>query len=234
VDDELTLTRAIVFDFDGTLFHFLIDYMGMRNAVRTEVIASGVPASKFYEDERIRDVVNKMLDYSKSEGWSDSKVSSLMKKVDSIMDEYEWASAQGNTPLDGAEEVLRRLRGERYKTGLLTNNSRRSIEFLLEKYSFSRFFDAIVTRNELVDVNNLKPSPVGLKRVLGELEVEPNEAMYVGDSVVDVKAALSVGVTPIFVTTGYSTEKEVREAYPDVLIINDLRQLLTFLNQNET
>jgi phosphoglycolate phosphatase len=222
----LGLIKAVIFDFDGTLFKFVLDYKGMRNAVKEAVISGGVPSSLLEEGDRIRDFVNKMLDYGKVSGWPDTKTSWIMNEINSIMDRYEWESAQNNTPVDGALEVLHVLRRKRLKTGLLTNNNRKSIMYLLGRYGFSGMFDAVVTRNDLTDFNNLKPSPVGLNLILTRIGVKPNETIYVGDSMIDVKTALSVGATPIFVTTGFSTVKEVTENYPDVAVINQLSQVL--------
>jgi HAD superfamily hydrolase (TIGR01509 family) len=230
IEEGLILIKAVVFDLDGTLFKFILDYVGMRNAVRDTVIAEGVPASKLEEDDRIRDFVNKMLDFAKSSKWSKDKVSQTMKRVNLVMDKYEWESARKNSPMDGALELLRDLRKMRLKTGLLTNNSKRGVTYLLEKYGFNKMLDVVVTRDDLGDFNNLKPSSVGLKRVLARLGVKADEAIYVGDSVVDVKAALGVGVKPVFVSTGYSSEKEAKDTYPDILVIERLPLLLQTLS----
>jgi HAD superfamily hydrolase (TIGR01549 family) len=152
-----------------------------------------------------------------------------MNKINAVMDQYEWDSAQKNSPVDGAKGVLMSLKKMKLKTGLLTNNGRRSIVYLLKKYGFMRLLDVVVTRSDLGDFNSLKPSPVGLNRVLERLEVKAREAVYVGDSVVDVRAALSIGTMPIFVTTGYSTVDEVRHVDPTVMIINRLEELLEYL-----
>ena len=224
------MIKAVIFDLDGTLFKFVLDYVGMRNAVREVVIAEGVPPSALNEDDRIRDHVNKMLDYAKRNKWSEAKVNRSMRELNAVMDQFEWDSAQKNSPMDGALEVLRDLRKMRIKTGLLTNNSKRSVTYLLEKYGFKKMFDIVVTRDDLEDFNNLKPSPVGLSRILARLGISASEAIYVGDSVVDVKAALGVGARPLFVSTGYSSEKEAKEAYPDIIIIEQLSLLLQFLN----
>lgn len=226
---DFALIKAVVFDFDGTLFQFVLDYKGMRNAVKDAVIAGGVPGSLLEEGDRIRDFVNKMFNYAKVNDWSEAKTSGIMNEINSIMDQYEWESAQNNAPVDGAMEVLRSLKRMRLKTGLLTNNNRRSIVYLLEKYGLSKMFDVIVTRDDLGNFNNLKPSPVGLNQILTGIGVKANETIYVGDSVIDVRTALGVGAIPIFVTTGFSTQKEVRENYPNVLIINLLKELLTYI-----
>lgn len=220
------MIKAVIFDLDGTLFKFVLDYVGMRNSVRDVAVAEGVPASLLNPNDRIRDYVNKMLEFARNSQWSDAKVNRSMKEINSVMDRFEWDSAQKNSPMDGALDVLRSLRQNRMKIGLLTNNSRRSVTYLLEKYGFAKLFDAVFTRDELGDFNNLKPSPVGLSRVLSRLGVNPKEAVFVGDSVVDVKAALSVGAAPVFVTTGYSKTDEVKDLHANVLIINQLKYLL--------
>jgi phosphoglycolate phosphatase len=227
------LIKAVVFDFDGTLFRFVLDYEGMRNSTKDAVIAAGVPTSSFKGGERIRDIVNDMLEYAKNHDWPDAKVKDVMKEINTIMDRYEWDSAQNNSPVDGAKEVLRALKKMNLKTGLLTNNSKRSIVYLLRKYGFSKLLDVVVTRDELGDFNNLKPSPVGLNKVLENLGVKADEAVYVGDSVVDVKAALGVGTTPIFVTTGYSGVDEVKKVDPTVMVINRLDQLLEYIGNTK-
>jgi phosphoglycolate phosphatase len=225
------LIKAIVFDFDGTLFHFVLDYEGMRNATEKVVTDAGVSVSLFVGGERIRDIVSKMLEYAKTHGWPDNKKKEVMDEIYSVMDHYEWESARNNSPVDGAKEVLRSLKEIGLKTGLLTNNSKRSILYLLKKYKFGKLLDVIVTRNDLGDFNNLKPSPVGLNQVLEKFGVRASEAVYVGDSVVDVRAAISVGTTPIFVATGYSTRKEIEENYPRVTIISELKKLLAYLEE---
>jgi phosphoglycolate phosphatase len=231
LEEDPVLIKAVVFDFDGTLFHFVLDYEGMRNSTRDTVIAAGLPASSFKEGERVRDIMNKMLEYANTHDWSDKKVKRVVKEINAVMDRYEWESAQNNSPVDGAKDVLRSLKKMGTKTGLLTNNSKRGIVYLLKKYKFSKLLDVVVTRNDLGDFNNLKPSPVGLNQVLGKLGVKASEAIYVGDSVVDVRAAISVGTTPVFVTTGYSTKKEIEENYPSVAIIGELRKLLSYLEE---
>lgn len=223
------MIKAVVFDFDGTLFRFVLNYEGMRNGIKEVVIAAGLPSSSFREGERIRDFVNDMLEHAKSNNWSTRKIKAVMDEINAVLDRFEWESAQNNSPVEGAKDVLSSLKKMGLRTGLLTNNSKRSIFYLLKKYSFAGLLDVVVTRDELGDFNYLKPSPVGLNKVLENLGVKANEALYIGDSVVDVKAALGVGTKPIFVTTGYSGVDEVKKVDPTVTIINRLEQLLEYV-----
>jgi phosphoglycolate phosphatase len=227
------LIKAVVFDFDGTLFQFVLDYEGMRNGVKDAVIAAGLPASAFQGGERIRDIVNEMRKYAKANNWTDKKTQRVMDEINRVLDHFEWESAQSNSPADGAKDVLETLKRMGLKTGLLTNNSKRSITYLLKKYSFTKLLDVVVTRSDLGDFNYLKPSSIGLAKVLEKLGIRANEALYVGDSVVDVKAALGVGTKPIFVTTGYSAVDEARKVDPTLTTINRVDQVLGFVTRGK-
>ena len=227
------MIKAVVFDFDGTLFQFVLDYEGMRNGVKDVVIAAGLPASTFQGGERIRDIVNEMREYAKTNGWTNKKTQKVMDEINGVLDRFEWESAQSNSPADGAKDVLQTLKKMGLMTGLLTNNSKRSITYLLRKYGFTKLLDVVVTRSDLGDFNYLKPSPIGLAKVLEKLGAKANEALYVGDSVVDVKAALGVGAKPIFVSTGYSGVDEAKKVDPTLTTINRIELVLEYVTKEK-
>lgn len=53
-----------------------------------------------------------------------------------------------------------------------------------------------------------KPRPGMLVALIAELGVDAAQALYVGDRVQDVEAALAAGVTPVLVRTGYGANEE--------------------------
>jgi len=62
-----------------------------------------------------------------------------------------------------------------------------------------------------------KPDPVGLQRLLEAAAVSPSEAVFIGDSAIDVRTARGAGVRAIGVTYGFHPES-LEEAPPDVRV----------------
>lgn len=56
-----------------------------------------------------------------------------------------------------------------------------------------------------------KPQPDGLQNCLDELQLHPDEAIYVGDSVTDIDAARSAGMRAIGVSWGYQDSRALLE-----------------------
>lgn len=110
---------------------------------------------------------------------------------------YRDAIAEALVPVDDAEALLADLR-ERYRVGLLTNGPRVSQGSKLVELGWEDRFDAVVITG---DLDAGKPDERAFQAVLGELGVDPEEAVYVGDDVdKDVQGAKDAGLYAIQVT----------------------------------
>lgn len=99
--------------------------------------------------------------------------------------------------------TLDALRGAGVKVGLVSNRqfARNPVEYL----GITDRFDVIIG---LEDVTHAKPDPEPLLTALSRLGVEPAQAVYVGDTDIDMKTAAAAGVRGIGVTTGnFSAEQ---------------------------
>ncbi|MCP4691394.1 MAG: HAD family hydrolase [Desulfobacterales bacterium] len=85
--------------------------------------------------------------------------------------------------------LLRFLRPE-WKTAIATNRSD-TIAPLLEEYGIREHFDLVVGA---LDVRRPKPDPEALLKILAHFDVAPHQMIYVGDSVVDEKAARAANI----------------------------------------
>jgi HAD superfamily hydrolase (TIGR01549 family) len=86
-------------------------------------------------------------------------------------------------------EILEYLR-PRYKTAVSTNRST-TIKMVLEKKGIAHLFDMIVSA---LDVISPKPHPEGIQKILKAFGIGPEEAIFVGDSDVDLVTARRGGV----------------------------------------
>jgi HAD superfamily hydrolase (TIGR01549 family) len=85
----------------------------------------------------------------------------------------------------GAHEMLRSIRRLGCRLGIVTGKSRGAWEITAKEAGLGEF-DAVITDE---DVAEAKPDPEGLALALAKLGIQADEAVYVGDSVGDAKAA---------------------------------------------
>lgn len=85
----------------------------------------------------------------------------------------------------GIREMLQGVRGVSCRLGIVTGKSRGAWEITAKEADLGEF-DTVVTDE---DVAEAKPDPEGLVLALAHLGINAEEAVYVGDSVGDAKAA---------------------------------------------
>jgi beta-phosphoglucomutase-like phosphatase (HAD superfamily) len=82
---------------------------------------------------------------------------------------------------------------------------------MLHQTRLLQHFDPVITA---AHVSQRKPHPEGLLMCLNALGVRPEEAAYVGDSVQDIQAARSAGMTAIGVLSGTADSALLASAGP--------------------
>jgi HAD superfamily hydrolase (TIGR01509 family) len=92
-------------------------------------------------------------------------------------------------PEPGLERLLKMLW---HKIGLaVATNRSNTIGNVLELNGLSKYFDIVVSS---LDVRNPKPHPESLFRILRFFDIGSDEALYVGDSLVDYETARDAGI----------------------------------------
>lgn len=104
--------------------------------------------------------------------------------------------------------TLDELRRMDLKLGVVTNKSQRFATALLQQFGLSEAFDLVVGGDSLAA---RKPSPIPLQHACHALGIDPLQALYVGDSVNDVEAAIAAGMRVVCVPYGYNEGRPVRE-----------------------
>jgi HAD superfamily hydrolase (TIGR01548 family) len=93
----------------------------------------------------------------------------------------------------------------RFKTGIVTGRPRPEAEYALRRFDAGSLFDVLVTLEETPGELR-KPSPFGIRLALSRLGA--SSGVYFGDSVDDMTAAVSAGITAIGVLTADSPAGE--------------------------
>ncbi|MDF1547566.1 MAG: HAD-IA family hydrolase [Bacteroidales bacterium] len=101
-------------------------------------------------------------------------------------------------------ELLPKIKELGFKTGIVSTKYGYRIQGVLKRDGLSPYFDIIVGGD---DVKNHKPNPEGLLLAINKLNVEKNEVLYIGDSMVDAEAAKLGEVDFVAVLTGTVTKE---------------------------
>ncbi len=201
------MIKAVIFDLDGTLVDFTLDYKALRAEVLQFLAKHGFPRSVFSMKENFFRTLEKAEIYMKNNGAKEKDFQRIRKSVFSIANRYEMEAAHKTNLVPGVLETLKALRGKGLKMALCTANDEKPTEYVLRRFRLTSFFDSVITRQS---VKNVKPNPAHLEATLKALEVNPEEAVVVGDSVYDMQCAQGLGVTAIGITSRTSSKELTR------------------------
>ncbi|SRR5258706_3243209 len=98
-------------------------------------------------------------------------------------------------PIPGTVEIFRQLKeGGKYKIYALTNWQAGLFDIALVRYNFLHWFDGRVVSGE---EKLRKPFPAFYQRLLDRYNINPAEALFIDDSLRNVKGAEAIGIKSI-------------------------------------
>jgi 3-amino-5-hydroxybenzoic acid synthesis related protein len=193
--------RAVLFDLDGTLVdsygliaeafqHACRTVMG-REITEAELLTDwGAPAPARFsriDPERVQELVDAYTSY------------------------YE-VHLRRVRLFPGVRETLEDLAARGCRMAIVTSKGRGRARQTLQALDLARFFAAVV---DAQDIQAPKPSPDAILVALGRLESRPEEALMVGDSLLDIEAARAAGVRSAAAMWGTPEADALRAARPD-------------------
>jgi HAD superfamily hydrolase (TIGR01549 family) len=228
---DTTMIKAVVFDLDGTLASFNIDYRAVRADVRSLLVSQGLPGSILSVNESIFEMLKKTEIFLKNNGKTEKAVEEIREKALAIAEKYELEAAKTTSLLPGVLETLKDLKQMNLKIGLCTINSEKSTNYILKRFGIADFFDAVTPRNK---VKYVKPSTEHLEATLKALGVNANETMVVGDGGVDMKCAKELKAIAVGLPTGVSSTEQLISLGANYLVtsITDLPTLIKDISKN--
>jgi len=224
------MIKAVVFDLDGTITSFNVDYKAVRAEVRSFLVKRGLPASVLSTNESIFEMLKKTEIFMKNNRKSEKIIEELREKALKIAEKYELEAARNTGLLSGVPETLKTLKKMGLKIGLCTINSQKSTSYILERFGIANFFDTVIPRNK---VKYVKPNTEHLEATLKALGVKPDETVVVGDSRVDIKCAKELKVIAVGLPTGVASTEQLINSGVNYLItsITDLPTLMEYINK---
>lgn len=212
-EEDRRLVKAVILDLDGTLMdtNYLhveawaraLDEVGHR-APRVEIHpkigkGSSLLISEFVDDEE------------------------AANRVDELHTEYYSELQKHAYPLPGAKELVDSLARQGYQVWLATSADPEELEYSLEALEAEEKLTGVVNSS---DVEESKPAPDIFELALKQADVEPQEAVVVGDAIWDVEAAKATGIRAVGVLTGGAFSKEKLKEAGAIGVYDDCAELL--------
>lgn len=131
-------------------------------------------------------------------------------------------------PFEGVVKTMDALKGRGYKIALFSTRESWMIKADPSVQLLMPHVDVVIS---LEDIERPKPHPDGIIAALRVLDIDPSQAIMVGDTAADVMSAKAAGVTPVAVTHGFGGRGEIAAAKPGH-IIESVPELLRILAEN--
>lgn len=107
------------------------------------------------------------------------------------------------------------LKAAGYPLGCVTNKAAQFTEPLLRDLEVRNYFEIVISGDTLP---RSKPDPLPLLHAAAHFGAEPAEALMIGDSISDVKAARAAGFTIFCMSYGYNHGQDIRDYHPDAVL----------------
>jgi len=224
---------AVIFDLDGTLASFNLDYKTVRAEVKNYLVKRGIPASALSVKESVFEMLRKTEIYVRNSGKPAKFLEEIRNESLAMTEKYELEAARSTSLMPGALETLKALRQMNLKIGLCTINSDKAVNYILNRFGITSFFDVTVPRNK---VNRFKPHPEHIEAALKTLSVSAKDTVVVGDSSVDMQSAKELKTIAVGLPTGVSTIEQLMRNGANYIItsITDLPPLIEKINKDST
>ncbi|MCG6968516.1 MAG: phosphoglycolate phosphatase [Gammaproteobacteria bacterium] len=142
-----------------------------------------------------------------------------------FLDLYEKNTSERSVLYPGVREGLDYLIKKAYTLGCVTNKAERFTIPLLKDLGLHDDFKIIICGDTL---EKKKPDPLPLLHAAKFFNTPPAQALMIGDSMSDVKAARAAGFQIICMSYGYNHGVDIRESHPDA-VIDSMAQLSQIL-----
>ncbi len=217
--------KAVLFDLDGTLLDTIGDIHHNVNLAMEEF---GYPlhtkqAVRSFVNNGALDLITKSLPEHARERQNAEKV---LKRYLEIYDKHVSVET---APYDGICELIARLKKEGILLAVVSNKPERHVKLLAEKFFGKGTFSYISGTG---GDKPIKPSKECVDLALESLGVNHGDALFTGDSNVDMDTAKNAGLVSAGVTWGFHGVNSFKASIPDNYIDN-VEQLYSLITGKE-
>lgn len=205
--------KLVVFDMDGTILNTLTD---LTNSINYALNKYGYP---LHTEHEVRQYVGNGLYKTTMRAMpSGSSEEETQKVFDEFANHYAVHSKDSTKPYPGIVELLHELKALGYKTAVVSNKADAAVVQLSEEF-FPGLFDVSIGEREGVAK---KPAPDEVNLALNKLNMSSTDAVYIGDSDVDMETAYNSKLDLIAVDWGFKDRSFLEERGAQIIVSSAL------------
>lgn len=217
--------QAVIFDLDGTLLDTLADLADAANRV---LAANGYPKHpeqdyRWFVGDGSALLITRALppDHRDAEN--------VRACLERLLADYNQHWDCKTAPYPGIMELLETLQARQLKLAVVTNKPHRFTGKMIAHYFPKTSFDPIFGQREGIPK---KPDPTQALAAAQQMQVAPQNCLFVGDSAVDIETARRAGMQAIGASWGFRPKSELIDAGADHIIDHPM-DVLTLLADKE-
>lgn len=188
------------FDLDGTLAQTGEDIIA---AWKRSVADIGRTCPRFDEVFKIGPTLEQVI----YDLFDDASPELVAQMVARFRPNYDESGFPNTVPYPGVPERLAELKASGARLYIVTNKRHAPTQAIVRKFGWDRLFDGVWSFDTISGVKYKKPQL--LAYLLQKLEIDPTDAVMVGDTKGDVDAGKANGMYTIGVTWGYGSREEL-------------------------
>ncbi|WP_428240462.1 HAD family hydrolase [Gynuella sp.] len=215
-------TKAVIFDLDGTLLNTLDDLADSMNQVLSRHKLPTHPSSayRYFVGNGAFQLVTRAIPEPQRQ---DPFIQTCFSE---FIAEYEQNWNHKTQPYEGIEQLLGQLQQRDIALTVLTNKPHDFALKCMREFFPDWAFSIILGQRTGVPV---KPDPTAAWEILGHLNITHPEAIFVGDSSVDMETGINSELKPIGVSWGFRSREELESAGAAAVIDHPI-ELLDYLD----
>jgi 2,3-diketo-5-methylthio-1-phosphopentane phosphatase/HAD superfamily hydrolase (TIGR01509 family) len=209
--------RGVIFDLDGTLIEaYEAIYLGLKEALQHF-------GRKIFHFSDLKQYLKADLEATLTPFFTPEEVE---KAIPIMRKKYEEVYLDKTHFLDGAREVLETLHSRGIFLGVASNKFGRFSRGALRHLGVADYFRSVIGAG---DVSRNKPFPDMIHAALKEMDLVPEEAVFVGDTLTDIEAGKKAGIDIYALPTGFHSKTELAQGKPR-RILKNLEELSQLIN----
>ena len=194
--------KLAIIDLDGTILDTLGDLSAAVNYAQRQ---AGLPESTPEETRRHLGNGARRLVTGCTPSASADQREALLQDFATY---YQAHSMELTRPYEGMAELVEALRKQGCRSVVLSNKLHPAVRPLTDHFYPGSFDMAYGERPGIPR----KPAPDATLSILREMNVEPEHAVYIGDSEVDLATGQNAGLDTVCVDWGFRTHEQLEEA----------------------